>query len=155
VPGKIATPHRGESGVAIAALQSTPFWFVGYTTVEEKGIPIMAKTKKPLAFTRRKCKSCEGGVKPYSEQQIKKLLKSLPEWEYRNGTLVRAFEFMNFYQTMAFVNAVAWLANMENHHPDMEVGYSRCVLSYHTHAIGGISENDFICAAKINAMLSL
>ncbi len=113
----------------------------------------MAKKKKRLDFTRRKCQGCEGGTKPYSEEQIKKLLKSLPEWEYSNGSLVRAFEFMNFYQTMAFVNAVAWLANMENHHPDMEIGYSRCVLRYNTHAIGGITENDFICATKINAML--
>ena len=115
----------------------------------------MSKKTKPTDFTRRKCKACEGGVKPYSEVQINKLLKSLPDWEVSNGSLVRAFEFMNFYQTMAFVNTVAWLANMENHHPDMEVGYSRCVLRYNTHAIGGISENDFICAAKINAMLAL
>jgi len=115
----------------------------------------MTKKTKPMDFTRRKCKACEGGTKPYSEKQINKLLKSLPDWEFRNGSLVRAFEFMNFYQTMAFVNTVAWLANMENHHPDMEVGYSRCVIRYNTHAIGGISENDFICAAKINAILAL
>ncbi len=115
----------------------------------------MAKKRTSPAITSRKCKSCEGGVKPYTEDQIAKQLKSLPEWEYRGGSLVREFEFMNFYQTMAFVNAVAWLANLENHHPDMEVGYSRCVIRYNTHSIGGISENDFICAAKINVMLSL
>ncbi len=115
----------------------------------------MAKKVKLMDFTRRKCKACEGGVKPYSEQQIGKLLKSIPDWEFSNGTLVRTFEFMNFYQTMAFVNAVAWLANLENHHPDLEIGYSRCVIRYSTHAIGGISENDFICAAKINTILAV
>ncbi|MGC8623824.1 MAG: 4a-hydroxytetrahydrobiopterin dehydratase [Phycisphaerae bacterium] len=115
----------------------------------------MTRKTKRLDFTRRKCRSCEGRTKPYTEVQIHQLLTSLPEWEYRDGSLVRAFEFMNFYQTMAFVNAVAWLANLENHHPDMAVGYSRCVIRYNTHAIGGISENDFICAAKINAMLAL
>ncbi len=110
---------------------------------------------KLLDLEHRKCRACEGRTKPYSDIRIRQLLTSLPDWEYRDGSLVRTFEFMNFYQTMAFVNAIAWLANLENHHPDMEVGYSRCVIRYNTHAIGGLSENDFICAAKINAMLEL
>ena len=65
----------------------------------------------------------------------------------------RIYSFKNYYQTMAFVNALAWVAHGEDHHPDIEVGYSRCHVRYSTHAIGGLSENDFICAAKIDALL--
>lgn len=62
------------------------------------------------------------------------------------------FLFKGFYRTMAFVNAVAWIANSENHHPDLEVGYNHCRVTYTTHAIDGLSENDFICAAKVDAL---
>lgn len=65
----------------------------------------------------------------------------------------RTFEFKNFYETMGFVNAVAWIANHEDHHPDIEVSYKRCLVRYSTHAIKGLSMNDFICAAKINELL--
>ncbi len=65
----------------------------------------------------------------------------------------RLFTFKGFHQTMAFVNAVAWIAHRENHHPDLEVGYNRCLVRYRTHAIGGLSENDFICAAKVDRLL--
>jgi len=65
----------------------------------------------------------------------------------------REFEFTNFHRTMSFVNAVAWIANTEGHHPDLEVSYSMCVVNYTTHAIKGLSENDFICAAKIDRLV--
>lgn len=65
----------------------------------------------------------------------------------------RTVRFSNYYQTMAFVNALAWIAHAEDHHPDLEVGYNRCLVRYSTHAVGGLSENDFICAAKIDALL--
>ena len=64
----------------------------------------------------------------------------------------RLFEFSNFHETMAFVNALAWIAHREDHHPDLEVGYRRCLVRYRTHAIGGLSENDFICAAKVERL---
>ncbi|EGQ63942.1 pterin-4-alpha-carbinolamine dehydratase, partial [Acidithiobacillus sp. GGI-221] len=64
------------------------------------------------------------------------------------------FRFKNFYETMAFVNAVAWISHREDHHPDLELGYNRCVVHYSTHAIGGLSENDFICAARVDALLT-
>lgn len=68
-------------------------------------------------------------------------------------TIRRTCRFGNYYQTMAFVNALAWIAHAEDHHPDLEVGYNRCHIRFSTHAIGGLSENDFICAAKIDTLL--
>ena len=65
----------------------------------------------------------------------------------------RSFSFKNFYETMAFVNALAWIANVENHHPDLEVGYNYCHVSFMTHALSGLTHNDFICAAKIDNLL--
>ena len=67
--------------------------------------------------------------------------------------IAQDFRFPEFHRTMAFVNALAWIAHGENHHPDLEVGYGHCRVRYTTHAIGGLSENDFICAAKIDALL--
>ncbi|MGC8553531.1 MAG: 4a-hydroxytetrahydrobiopterin dehydratase [Phycisphaerae bacterium] len=116
---------------------------------------MMAKANSIKALIAKTCVPCDGGTKPMTPQQIKKMLALLPDWRVDNGELVREFEFLNFYQTMDFVNAVAWMANMENHHPDLEVGYSRCRIRWSTHAISGLSQNDFICAAKINAMLEL
>ena len=65
-------------------------------------------------------------------------------------SLKRSLEFKDFYRTMSFVNALAHIANIEDHHPDLEVGYGYCRITYSTHAIGGLSQNDFICAAKID-----
>ena len=62
------------------------------------------------------------------------------------------FKFKGFYKTIAFVNAIAWIANQEGHHPDLEVGYNHCLVRYTTHELNGLSENDFICAAKIDAL---
>lgn len=79
-----------------------------------------------------------------------------PEWDLAdNGKEIsRTFKFKNFHETMAFVNAVAWIAHQEDHHPDMEIGYSKCHINYSTHTIGGLSANDFICAAKIDVLLA-
>jgi 4a-hydroxytetrahydrobiopterin dehydratase len=82
------------------------------------------------------------------------MMGQLEGWESFDGRIEREFRFKNYYQTMAFVNAVAWIANRENHHPAMQVGYNICRVSYTTHAIDGLSENDFICAAKVEALLS-
>jgi len=87
------------------------------------------------------------------KQKILDFLKNIPEWKYYQGKIIRVFRFPDFHRTMAFVNAVAWMAHQEDHHPDMEVSYNTCTVRYHTHAIRGLSENDFICAAKINALM--
>ncbi len=102
----------------------------------------------------KKCKPCEGGVAPYTAQQAKDLLRQLKAWIIEDGKLVKVYPFQNYYQTMAFVNALAWVSHREDHHPELVVGYNRCRVEYSTHAIGGLSENDFICAAKADAIYS-
>jgi len=106
-------------------------------------------------LSNRKCAPCEGGVPPLTADEIAVLLKRLPNWQVTNGKLTRTFEFRNYHETMAFVNATAWISHREDHHPDLTVGYKQCRVDYITHAIGGLSENDFICAAKIDALLEL
>jgi 4a-hydroxytetrahydrobiopterin dehydratase len=101
------------------------------------------------------CKVCEGGTLPLTENEIQNFLKQIPGWSLSDKApeISRTFPFKNYYHTMAFVNAVAWIAHQEDHHPDLEVYYNKCQVRYSTHAIKGLSENDFICAAKINALL--
>ena len=105
----------------------------------------------------KKCGPCEGGVPPLEADAAEALLKALDEsWSISaDGKWIRReFEFTGFNRTMGFVNAVAWIANTEGHHPDLEVGYYKCVVNYTTHAINGLSENDFICAAKIHRLVA-
>lgn len=102
------------------------------------------------------CVPCEGGARPMSAAEAGKLLGSLhADWSLNDDAteIRRDFRFKGFYRTMAFVNAVAWIANNENHHPDLEVGWGHCLVRFSTHAIHGLSENDFICAAKVDALL--
>jgi 4a-hydroxytetrahydrobiopterin dehydratase len=103
----------------------------------------------------RKCKPCEGDVAPYSPEQAKDMLKQLKGWIIEGGKLVKVYPFTNYHHTMAFVNALAWISHREDHHPDLLVGYNKCRVEYSTHAIGGLSENDFICAAKCDALSTL
>jgi len=104
-------------------------------------------------LSERKCKPCEGGVEPLTRAEAERLLQELaPGWKLDEAarSIHRELRFKDFYRTMSFVNAVAHIANIEDHHPDLEVGYGRCVVRFTTHAIKGLSENDFICAAKID-----
>jgi 4a-hydroxytetrahydrobiopterin dehydratase len=103
----------------------------------------------------KRCKPCEGGTPPLSADEAGKLLGQLaPGWQLvENGrALRRELSFKDFYRTMSFVNALAHIANIEDHHPDLEVGYNYCRIRYSTHTVGGLSENDFICAARIDAL---
>lgn len=106
-------------------------------------------------LTNKNCKPCEGGVPALTQDEAKKLLKQLDGWELKDNTISKTFAFKNYYQVIAFVNAVAWMTHREDHHPDMSVGYNQCRVEYSTHAIGGLSENDFICAAKVDALFKL
>lgn len=107
-------------------------------------------------LTTKKCKPCEGGVPPLSQTEAKTLLQQLEQdWQLSGNKIYRIFAFKNYYQTIAFVNAVAWIAHREDHHPDITVGYNQCRIEYTTHAIDGLSENDFICAAKIDTLFKL
>ncbi len=106
-------------------------------------------------LTNKQCKPCEGGVPPLSQDEAKNLLGQLDGWKLHDNRISKTFEFKNYYQVIAFVNAVAWMTHREDHHPDMTVGYNKCGVEYSTHAIGGLSENDFICAAKVEALFKL
>jgi 4a-hydroxytetrahydrobiopterin dehydratase len=103
----------------------------------------------------KSCKACAGKVEALSDAEAKKFLAEVPGWERHGGAIARTFVFKNYYETMAFVNASAWISHREDHHPDLEVGYNKCVVRYSTHSVGGLSESDFICAAKIEALFRL
>lgn len=90
--------------------------------------------------------------KALSGTEIEEYLAGAKGWSYEDNHIVKAFSFKDYYETMAFVNAVAFVVNAENHHPDLLVSFKRCVVMFNTHSVNGISENDFICAAKIDAM---
>ena len=98
--------------------------------------------------------TCEGGVPALDANEASTLLRQVPEWSLAEDgrSIERTFRFRDYYRTMAFVNALAYVAHAEDHHPDLEVGYNRCKVVYSTHAVGGLTENDFICAAKIDAL---
>ncbi len=112
----------------------------------------MDSSKETSELSSKSCKPCEGGMPPMSEEEISRPLKELDGWEYNDGKIRKEFTFKDHYETMTFVNAIAWISHREGHHPDLEVGYNRCAVKYATHAIGGLSENDFICAAKIDLL---
>lgn len=101
-------------------------------------------------LSQKTCKPCEGGVEAMSEASITTMLDSIEGWVYEGGKLTLTNKFKNHYQAMAYVNAIAWVSHLENHHPYITVGYNDVKVEYWTHEIDGISENDFICAAKVN-----
>jgi 4a-hydroxytetrahydrobiopterin dehydratase len=106
-------------------------------------------------LSARKCVPCEGGVPPLTPAQAKLLRKQLhADWKIRENSksLTRSLKFKDYYRTMSFVNALAHIANSEDHHPDLRVGYNTCDVTFTTHSIGGLSENDFICAAKLDLL---
>jgi 4a-hydroxytetrahydrobiopterin dehydratase len=107
-------------------------------------------------LTAMRCQPCEGGVRPMDRAEAKAMLARLNAgWVLNDDAteIRRDFRFKGFNRTMGFVNAVAWIANNEDHHPDLEVGWGHCLVRFSTHAIKGLSENDFICAAKVDALL--
>ena len=107
-------------------------------------------------LARKKCVPCEGGVAPLSPEQVRPLLKGLEGWALESdGMIAKTYRFKNYFETMAFANAAAWVSHREDHHPDMMVGYDKCRVAYITHAINGLSENDFICAAKLDALFEI
>lgn len=106
-----------------------------------------------MNWTQRKCEACTAATKAMTDAEIRAQLDGFPEWKYEDGALVRIFAFKNYYQTAAFVNAAVWVAHSEDHHPDIQFGYKQCTVRFHTHAVDGITDNDFICAAKVSALV--
>lgn len=107
-------------------------------------------------IANKRCKPCESGGKPLAKDAALEYLKQVEGWEINDEAtaITRVYRFKNYYQTLAFVNAVAWIAHQEDHHPTLTVDYNRCQVLYNTHAVKGLSENDFICAAKVDALLN-
>lgn len=102
----------------------------------------------------KKCKPCEGGTEKLGTSEIKRLLKNIPGWQLKGQGIRKTFAFKNYYETVSFVNAAAWIAHTQDHHPEIEFGYKNCEICYSTHSVKGLTKNDFICAAKINALVS-
>jgi 4a-hydroxytetrahydrobiopterin dehydratase len=114
---------------------------------------------RPLLTTEQLCaSSClalegtRGG--DYTTQEIDAQLTALPLWACNKGFLERQFAFKNYYSTMSFVNALAWVVHTQDHHPELAVTYNKCLVKFNTHSVNGISVNDFICAAKADALFA-
>ncbi|TVO68860.1 4a-hydroxytetrahydrobiopterin dehydratase [Sedimenticola selenatireducens] len=113
------------------------------------------RIQSTTALNERQCLACTTATAMLTATQCKAFLVQLnADWVLASSAkeISRTFKFKDYYQTMAFVNAVAWIANRQDHHPELIVNYNRCQVRYSTHTIGGLSENDFICAAKIDAL---
>jgi len=110
----------------------------------------------PIPLAQQRCSHQTGPA--LSDADAAKLLEQLTAWTIeREGDgvlLTRTHSFPDFHRTMAFVNAVAWIAHEQDHHPDLLVSYSRCTVNWSTHSVGGLSINDFICAARVDALLA-
>lgn len=110
---------------------------------------------KSCNLSDKHCVPCEGGVDPLTSEQVQKYLEDLSDWNSNDDhtIITKTFMFKGYYKTIAFVNAIAWIAQAENHHPDLEVSYNKCIVHFSTHAINGLSENDFICATKVENLI--
>jgi 4a-hydroxytetrahydrobiopterin dehydratase len=109
------------------------------------------------AWKNLSCEPPESFAGPMDAITCAQAAKQLhPDWSVNaeSGRISRTLHFPDYHQTMAFVNAAAWIAHQQDHHPDMEVHFNRCVVHFSTHAVGGLSRNDFICAARIDALFT-
>lgn len=116
--------------------------------------PSTSSSKTMSALEQQHCITVEQGLTLLDSKQVADYLTQLDDWQRnKEGSAIeKEFRFRDFYQTIAFVNAIAWIANRENHHPDLQVGYNRCLVRYSTHDVDGLSINDFICAARIDTL---
>ena len=103
-------------------------------------------------LTALHCKPLEGHA-AMNAAELATHLQQVDGWALVDGAIEKSFRFSDYHRTMAFVNAVAWIAHREDHHPDIAFGYNRCTIRFNTHSVGGISLNDFICAAKVDALI--
>ena len=138
-------PFEGQAGSAARYSQPGPEWRFFKTSEDDMD-----------NLSAGHCVPCEGGEPPLSAAQIQQHLKQISGWSLNSAqtAISRRFTFKGFQKTIGFINAVAWIVNQENHHPTLEAGYDYCVINFTTHAIKGLSKNDFICAAKINALVA-
>ncbi|GLQ87174.1 putative pterin-4-alpha-carbinolamine dehydratase [Dyella flagellata] len=108
-----------------------------------------------LPLSAQHCQPRKGKEHALDEAAVAALLALVPGWKLsaQADALVKDFRFENFHHTLGFINAVGFMANHEDHHPDIEAGYGHCKLRWSTHDVGGLSLNDFICAARVDALL--
>lgn len=107
-------------------------------------------------LSTKHCQPCKGKEHALSTADIAELLQRVPDWSLTDDgkAIVKDFKFKDFHHTLGFINAVGHMANHEDHHPDLEAGYGHCQLLWSTHDVGGLSLNDFICAARVEALLT-
>ena len=108
----------------------------------------------PDAVDEKTCKPCAVGPAMLDKAACRDHLGALEGWALAGAAIEKTYRFKDHYEAMAFVNAVAWISHRQDHHPEITVGYADCRIRYWTHAVGGLSENDFICAAKVDRLLS-
>ena len=101
----------------------------------------------------RRCQAQHSGL-PMRDAEVHDHLTQVSGWRVHDGTIEKTFSFKNFHETIAFVNALAWICHTEDHHPELALSFDRCVARFSTHSVGGISINDFICAAKADALVA-
>ena len=104
---------------------------------------------------QKRSKDLPKGTPALARSEVERLLAQVPGFELSadEKSISKKYQFKNFYETIAFVNALAWIVHREDHHPDLEVGYNACRVTFSTHSVGGVSENDLICAAKVEALV--
>lgn len=112
----------------------------------------MREVVRMKALLEKHCKACKPGAKPLDQSAVRDLLRQIDGWQVSAQSIAKTFRFKDYYQTISFVNAIAWLAHMEDHHPQLTVNFNNCLVEYSTHAAHGLTENDFICAAKVDAL---
>src|SRR5262245_22554322 len=103
-----------------------------------------------MELKKKKCVPCEGGIPRLNPEEVNGYLQQISGWETQDNKIHKTFKFKNFVEAMAFVNRMAEIAEAEGHHPDFTVHYNKVDVTIWTHAIDGLSENDFILAAKID-----
>ncbi|MFM9972495.1 MAG: 4a-hydroxytetrahydrobiopterin dehydratase [Burkholderiales bacterium] len=105
-------------------------------------------------FASRSCRPLGADTPPMPSAAIAATLQAFPGWALEHGAIAKTFSFPDYYQTIAFVNALAWMVHGQDHHPELVVRFNSCRVAFDTHSIGGVSENDFICAARIEELFA-
>jgi 4a-hydroxytetrahydrobiopterin dehydratase len=105
-----------------------------------------------MSLADRQCKHISPGTPPLSDSAAGKLLAQLSGWSIEAGKLTKTFSFGNHYETTAFLNAVVWISHKQDHHPDVSLGYNKVTIKYDTHTVKGLSENDFVCAGRVERL---
>lgn len=107
-------------------------------------------------LARQNCEPCKGGTPPLPPEDARRMLAKLPGWQLSadGATISRRFEFKGFAKPVEMANLAAWLGNKQGHHPDIAFGWGYCEVAFTTHAAGGLTRNDFICAARLDALVA-